>query len=161
MRTILKVLTQASYDRNVFLTYLNDEVIGINYHQGIDEIQYKYADADPSLTEIFIRYSQSNSSLTLEQHINDSIDLYQQAYIFQKHNLELPKGQKELIQKALAHYLEAYKMFNDCPTDNVQYTMFDLMQLQELFHYDVVIKLTKQDLEDFNGVNGFDLPIYN
>jgi hypothetical protein len=24
-----------------------------------------------------------------------------------------------------------------------------------------VIKLTKQDVEDFNGVNGFDLPTYN
>lgn len=160
MTTILKVLTQQDYDRNVFLTYIDDKVIGINYHQGIDKIDYTFADPNQSLTDIFLLYSQTYPSFSLKKQINESIALHQETFLLQRHNLDLPLGQKELIQKALAHYLDTYRMFNDCPTDNVQYTMFDLMQLQELFNYDVVIKLDKEDVDNFTAINGFDLPIY-
>ena len=42
--TILKVIKQEDYDRYVFLFYKNNEIIGINFHQGIDKIEYDFAD---------------------------------------------------------------------------------------------------------------------
>jgi hypothetical protein len=39
--TILKVVQQNDFDRYVFITYLRDEIIGLNFWQGIGKESYE------------------------------------------------------------------------------------------------------------------------
>ncbi len=161
METILKVVKQERFDRYVFLTYSDDKIIGLNYHQGIDKILYDWATPCPALTDIFERYAEKYTDLNWQDTVNDSIYLYEQAFLWQQTNIILPNSQKKIIQKALKYYLKQYKTFNQIPTDTEEYEMFDLMTLKALFNYDVEIKLNKNEAENFTQVNGIDLPNYN
>jgi len=161
METILKVVKQERFDRYVFLTYSDDKIIGLNYHQGIDKILYDWATPCPALTDIFERYAEKYTDLNWQDTVNDSIYLYEQAFLWQQTNIILPNSQKKIIQKALKYYLKQYKTFNQMPTDTEEYEMFDLMTLKALFNYDVEIKLNKNEAENFTQMNGIDLPNYN
>jgi len=161
METILKVVKQERFDRYVFLTYSDDKIIGLNYHQGIEKILYDWATPCPALTDIFERYAEKYTDLNWQDTVNDSIYLYEQAFLWQQTNIILPNSQKKIIQKALKYYLKQYKTFNQTPTDTEEYEMFDLMTLKALFNYDVEIKLNKNEVENFTQVNGIDLPNYN
>jgi hypothetical protein len=161
METILKVVKQERFDRYVFLTYSDDKIIGLNYHQGIDKILYDWATPCPALTDIFERYAEKYTDLNWQNTVNDSIYLYEQAFLWQQTNIILPNSQKKIIQKALKYYLKQYKTFNQIPTDTEEYEMFDLMTLKALFNYDVEIKLNKNEAENFTQMNGIDLPNYN
>jgi hypothetical protein len=84
---ILEVLEQKDFDRYVFITYKDSKIIGLNFHQGIGEIFYNdFAAPCIHLTEIFNRlcykYSQYNT-LSIEEKINKSINLYIAAFIIQ------------------------------------------------------------------------------
>lgn len=87
--TILKVLEQKDYDRYVFLTYANDEIIGLNFWQGIYRESFDRVMSDRGyqpcihLTEIYNRLVRNNKSETTEQRINKAISLYIQAFIIQ------------------------------------------------------------------------------
>jgi hypothetical protein len=161
METILKIVKQERFDRYVFLTYSDDKIIGLNYHQGIDKILYDWATPCPALTDIFERYAEKYTDLNWQDTVNDSIYLYEQAFLWQQTNIILPNSQKKIIQKALKYYLKQYKTFNQMPTDTEEYEMFDLMTLKALFNYDVEIKLNKNEAENFTQMNGIDLPNYN
>jgi hypothetical protein len=161
MQTITRVVKQQDYDRIVFITYSLNEVVGLNFHQGVDEVLYDWARPCPALTDIFERYSEKYFDLELETRINKSIELFQDAFIFQRQNVCLPDAQKKLIKKALEFYLNQYKTFNQVPTDTEGYEIFDLMTLQALCNYEVEIKLTEHEVENFTHANGIDLPIYN
>ena len=161
METILKVVKQERFDRYVFLTYSDNKIIGLNYHQGIDKILYEWATPCPALTDIFERYAEKYTDLNWQDTVNDSIYLYEQAFLWQQTNIILPNSQKKIIQKALKYYLKQYKTFNQIPTDTEEYEMFDLMTLKALFNYDVEIKLNKNEAENFTQMNGIDLPNYN
>jgi len=161
METILKVVKQERFDRYVFLTYSDNKIIGLNYHQGIDKILYDWATPCPALTDIFERYAEKYTDLNWQDTVNDSIYLYEQAFLWQQTNIILPNSQKKIIQKALKYYLKQYKTFNQIPTDTEEYEMFDLMTLKALFNYDVEIKLNKNEAENFTQMNGIDLPNYN
>ena len=161
METILKVVKQERFDRYVFLTYSDNKIIGLNYHQGIDKILYDWATPCPALTDIFERYAEKYTDLNWQDTVNDSIYLYEQAFLWQQTNIILPNSQKKIIQNALKYYLKQYKTFNQMPTDTEEYEMFDLMTLKALFNYDVEIKLNKNETENFTQMNGIDLPNYN
>lgn len=83
--TILKVIKQEDYDRYVFLFYKNNEIIGINFHQGIDKIEYDFAEPCPHLSEIFKRLTYHNdkyASTDWDVRVNKSIAIYIRAFIF-------------------------------------------------------------------------------
>jgi hypothetical protein len=160
MKTILKVVEQKEYDRYVFLTYSENEIIGLNYHQGLDEIKHHFAEPDPILSDIFKRYSEKYSNLDWKDRVNNSIELYQKAFVWQHTNIVLPNSQKKLIQKALEYYINQYKTFNQDPTQDEGYEIFDLITLQALFNYNIEIELNEHEVENFTHVNGVDLPKY-
>lgn len=87
--TILKVLEQKDYDRYVFLTYANDEIIGLNFWQGVYRESFYMVMSDRGyepcihLTEIYNRLLKNNKSETTKQRINKAISLYIQAFIIQ------------------------------------------------------------------------------
>lgn len=160
-KTILKVIEQKDYDRYVFLTYYNDEIVGLNFHQGIDEILFDFAKPCPALTDIFERYSEKYPELHWDQRVNKAIDLFEEAFIFQRKTISLPSGQKDIIREALNYYLDQYIKFNDLTTPKSNWRVHDLNTLIALMKYDVQIELTDTEIKDFSSKNGIDLPIYN
>ena len=165
-KTILKVVEQNHYDRYVFLTYHNEQIIGLNFHQGIGEIDYSFSAPCPKLTEIFDRYGSKYSHLDWDEKVNMAIDLYQEAFIFQRKAILLPKEQNDIIKNALEYYLDGllkftYEFDRDNKFDNGnQYKIHDLTTLIAFMGYDVKIDLTETDIKDFTSKNGIDLPIY-
>jgi hypothetical protein len=87
--TILQVLQQTDFDRYVYLTYLNDEIIGLNFWQGVDQRSYESVMNDKGyepcihLTDIFNRLKRNDKRATDEQRINKAIQLYINAFIMQ------------------------------------------------------------------------------
>jgi hypothetical protein len=160
-KTILKVIEQTDFDRYVFLTYNNEEVVGLNYHQGIGKICYDFSAPCPAVTDIFERYSEKNHEFNLVERVNKSIQLYEQSFIFQKESVVLRKGQTEIIKEALKYYLEQFKKFNELPTESEEYKIYDLTQLQALMNYDVKIELNSKEKEIYTIKNGIDFPMYN
>jgi hypothetical protein len=87
--TILKIVQQNEYDRYVFLTYENDEIIGLNFWQGLYKGSYECVMNDKGyepcihLTDIYNRLKISYESISQEERINKAIDLYTDAFIIQ------------------------------------------------------------------------------
>ena len=160
MKTVLKVIEQKEHDRYIFLTYSKNEIIGLNYHQGLDKIGHTYAEPDPELSNIFKRYSKKYADLDWKDRVNKSIELYQQAFLWQQTNIILPTSQKKIIQKSLEFYLNQYKKFNQDPTQNEGHEIFDIITLQALFNYNIEISLNEYEIENFTHINGVDLPKY-
>lgn len=147
--TILKIVQQNEYDRYVFITYLNHEIVGLNFWQGIDQKSYEIVMNDKGyepcihLTDIYNRLNIKYKELKDYERINKAIDLYTNAFIFQDDNIYLPTGQTELIKEALKYYYEQFKKFNSVPIETENYKMFDLMTLEALMNYPIKLQITQ------------------
>lgn len=57
MKADLKIFVKKDWDRVIFVHFnKNKEVVGINFHQGVDDIQMSYAESDPQLFNIFLYF---------------------------------------------------------------------------------------------------------
>jgi hypothetical protein len=84
--TILKAIKQSDFDRYVFITYLNDEIVGLNFHQGVEEIDPDFFVSCPHLTEIYkrlIKHKSIVNDLNQDETISKAIRLYVDAFILQ------------------------------------------------------------------------------
>ena len=161
METTLKVIKQQDYDRYVFATYDNDEITGLNFHQGCDEIMWDYKSPCPALTDIFRRLTDKSHIDSEEERINKAIDLFVNAFIFQdEYTHNIPSPQLALIQKALKYYVEQYNKFNSCPTDTEAYEIFDMNQLSAMMNYQISITISEEDKDNFAIKNKMDFPQY-
>jgi len=161
METILKVIKQQDYDRYVFATYHNNEIVGLNFHQGCDEILWDYKTPCLALTDIYNRLNSRRYIHSEEGLINKAIDLYIDAFIIQdEHSYNIPSPQLALIQKALKYYVEQSAKFNSCPTDTEAYELFDMNQLSAMMNYQVSIAISDKDRDTFATRHGVDFPIY-
>lgn len=156
METILEVVQQKDYDRNVFITYLNNEVKGINFHQGINEIQYDFSAPCEALTSIYNRLPNGG----MIDRINKAIDLYCDSFIHQKNNTYIPLHQRKLIQKALDFYISCSEKLNKDPNDEESFELFDIMQLSAMMNYDLVSSLTDEQCENFDSKHNVHYPEY-
>ena len=163
--TILKIVQQNDYDRYVFITYLKDEIVGLNFWQGIYTESYDRVMNDKGyepcihLTDIYNRLKIIYEAISIEERINKAIDLYTEAFIIQKDSIYLPTAQTELIKEALRYYYEQFKKFNSVPTDTENYKMFDLMTLEALMNY-IKVEITQTEKNKFSSKYGIDFPIY-
>lgn len=160
MNTILKVIEQREYDRNVFLTYENDQIIGINFHQGIGEILHDFMNPCPALTKFFECISMKMPSATLIERINLAIDIYFERIILENHVTTLPGSQKKIIQKALEFYISMSKKFNSLPTDTENFEMYDAEQLLAMMNYGVSVSLSQSEYSNFEEKHGISFPEY-
>lgn len=164
--TILKIVQQNEYDRYVFITYLNDEIVGLNFWQGIYTESYDRIMNDKGyepcihLTNIYNRLKKNDKAMNEEERINKAIDLYTEAFIFQNDSIYLPTGQTDIIKEALKYYYEQYKKFNSVPTDTENYKMFDLMTLEALMNYNIKVEISQTEKNKFSSKYGIDFPIY-
>jgi hypothetical protein len=83
---LLQVIKQEEYDRYVFLTYSNSEIVGLNFHQGIDKVDYSFAEPCVHLSEIFRRLTYDNKEYSItdwDERVNKAISLFENSFIFQ------------------------------------------------------------------------------
>jgi hypothetical protein len=158
MKTILRVLEQQEYDRTVFITYANDQVIGINFHQGIGEILHDFCKPSIALTDIYNRILDSDS---LSDRINKAIRLYSEAFLFQGETTLIPLHQRKLIQKALNFYIKCSDKINSEPTQQEQYDIYDMEQLGAMMNYDMSVSMSKDELYKFESKHDINFPNYN
>jgi hypothetical protein len=83
MEVVLKLIKQENFDRYIFVEYYNSEIIGLNFHQGLDKIIWDYKTPCPALSDIYERLNDKNHINLEEDRINKAISLYEQAFIFQ------------------------------------------------------------------------------
>lgn len=74
--------------------------------------------------------------------------------------VEIPKGQAELIKKALNFYLDTAKRFVRNPSDVDYWEQYDMMQLVHMMDYPVNIEISIMDRESFCKKHGVDFPKY-
>ncbi len=162
MSTILMVIEQKEFDRNVFITYSNDEIVGLNFHQGIGEILWDFSKPCPALTDIFERVTEQNQSMYFEDRINRAIRLYNDKFLNgDDYIVTLPIEQRDIIKKALDFYIQTSKKFNQVPTDTENFELYDAEQLSAMMNYDVAIRISKSDLDNFEINHGINFPEYN
>jgi hypothetical protein len=161
METILKVIKQEDFDRYVFATYSNNEIVGLNFHQGLDEILWDFKTPCQALTDIYIRLNNKRYINSEDDRINKAISLFEEAFIFQdEYKTNIPSTQLDLIKKALNYYVEQMNRFNSLPTDTEHYEMFDMKTLSSMMNYEISISISKNDKDNFASKNGMDFPIY-
>jgi hypothetical protein len=157
--SIFKIVEQKYFDRYLFINYLNDEIVGLDYMQGVGkeslEMIMKDGDFQPCapLTEIFKKLRGNMIKATDEERINRAIDLYNHAYIFQNDELYIKysddKKSKHLI--FLKGYLDAWeKLKETAPNENwidgansIYTTYCELHNLPKLCADDLIYELNK------------------
>ena len=157
--TILKVVQQNDFDRYVFITYKYDEIVGLNFWQGIGKESYENIMSDngfepcASLTEIFNRLKNNVLKLNDEERINKAIDLYIHAFIFQD-NEPLVKHAYDVKSKHLIFlegYIDAWERLKDTSPNedwiegaNAIYVAYcELHNLPKLCADDLIFELNK------------------
>ena len=79
MRKLSEILIDESENRNIFVSYNSDrEIDGLNFHQGIDEIDLDFMCSCKKLSTIYNHLDYHKTSCYDEQRrlIDDSIKLY-------------------------------------------------------------------------------------
>ena len=157
--TIFKILEQREYDRYVFINYVNDEISGLDFVQGVGKKELAYlmkeADFQPCdpLFQIFIRLKENMQSSTDEQRINRAIELYTHAFIFQDDELYI-KCSDDIKSKHIIFiqgYLKAWENLQETKPNeewiegaNAIYTSYcDLHNLPILCADDLLYELNK------------------
>jgi hypothetical protein len=157
--TILKVVQQNDFDRYVFLTYFKDEIIGLNFWQGIDQKSYECAMNDKvyepciHLTDIYNRLKRNDKGMSDEERINKAIHLYINAFIIQEDELLLTnfKGFKNDHLAFLEGYLNSWEALSETSKNddwiegaNAIYIAYcELNNLPKLSACDLIYELNK------------------
>lgn len=81
------IIVDKDYDRYVFVFYKDDKVVGLNFHQGLSDIDMNFNKPCTHLTELYRRlgskYVPSElRDLSEKEKINKAIDLYTESFIF-------------------------------------------------------------------------------
>jgi hypothetical protein len=110
MEQILKVLKNEEYDRYIFITYEEDNIVGLNFHQGIGAIDNYFVKPCPYTTETFMRMISNNPIFNKTEEeiyriINDAIEIVCQVITYKHVSFEdkLPpsKTYGEYLLKAM------------------------------------------------------------
>jgi hypothetical protein len=156
---VLKAIKQVDYDRVVFLTYTNSVLSGLNFHQGIDNLDYDFAKPNEALTNIYDRLGSPSDAFEIGR-INKAISLYCEAFIFQNDEpYTLDEYQRNLIKKALDYYVATSERFNQHPTQEEAYDIFDFMQLSAMMNYPIQVVISEEEKNAFSK-HGIDFPIH-
>ena len=79
-------MEQEYYDRYLFLSYEDGQIIGLNFHQGLgDPLDYYFATPCPHLTEIYKRLTYHNDKYKTKEwdiRVNKAISIYTMAFVF-------------------------------------------------------------------------------
>jgi hypothetical protein len=165
MKIVQKIVVQKNHDRYVFLTYQDEELIGLNFHMGVADRDFKsFIKPCENLTSIYHKQREKHydKNFSEKKLVNLSLKKYIKKYILtkEKRKVKIPKSQKELIQKAIEYYLKAYVEFNTNPGDAESHEIFDLKQLNAILNYKIIISINEEDIESFASNNGIDFPEY-
>lgn len=76
--------------------------------------------------------------------------------------IEIPKGQRDLIKKALSFYISSVENIGCSLRDNeeVHYTIFDMRQLRGMMDYPIHVDISEDEQILFTNKYGVDFPEY-
>ena len=164
MNTVVKIVKQEKFDRYVFLTYEEGQLIGLNFHQGLDEILYdSFNEPCLKLTKIYNKVCAKKLGRAYSENelVNLALKKYIKKYIIPKpKKIKIPNTQTRLIQKAIAYYVKGLREFQKEPNQDGLYDLFDLEQLKEMLNYDIHISITDIEKDNFSFAHGMDFPEY-
>jgi hypothetical protein len=163
MEKIIMQIKQIEHDRVVFVSYSENKIIGINFHQGCDQVDWSFKNPCPVLSKILEMFLENENLKTEEDKINRAIELYCNFFIFQdieKSKVIIPSAQLDLIKKALNYYIEQSEKFNITPNDIEAYEKFDMQTLSAMMNYEISISISDADKYWFASKNGIDFPTY-
>lgn len=160
MRTVTtkteKTIVQRDHDRIVFVWYENDEVVGINYHQGIDSIDLAFQEPDNEIMTMYRLAHRHKPELTDIELVNLAIRIHQDAWMsFDSKSYTLDTYSKGLIQTALQYYITSMHSFFGSNLDGDGDEAIDEFKvLSKLMEYNVTFttdlgKVTDLDLSKY------------
>ena len=156
---ILKVITQDDYDRVVFLTYEKNVLIGLNFHFDAEARHNEFIEPCERLTNIFNNLSNNLNAPEMDR-VNKSIEMFCDKYIFTKDKpYSLNDNQRELIKKALDYYIATSEKFNQKPSQEEAYAIFDMMQLSPMMNYPIQVEISEEEKKNFSK-HGIDFPLH-
>ena len=154
----LKVITQEDYDRVVFLTYEKNVLIGLNFHFDASAMHCEFIEPCERLTKIFNNLSNNLNAREMDR-VNKSIEMFCDKYIFTDKPYALNDNQRDLIKKALDYYVATSDTFNQHPTEEEAYNIFDMKQLSPMMNYPIQVVISEEEKIDFSKY-GIDFPIH-
>jgi hypothetical protein len=116
MRTVTtktqKTIVQRDHDRIVFVWYENDEVVGINYHQGVDSIDAVFQNPDSEIMTMYRLAHRHKPELSDIELVNLAIRMHQDAWMsFDSKSYTIDTYSRGLIQTALQYYVDSMRSF--------------------------------------------------
>ena len=90
MKEVFKIIEVKNSDRYIFITIDESRsnasaggIVGVNFHQGIGEINWSYKEPNIHLTEIWRRITLKLPNVDYYQLLDKACDLYVDAFIIQ------------------------------------------------------------------------------
>jgi len=77
-----------------------------------------------------------------------------------RNQVQIPKGQMDVVIKAMKFYIEISEKLNAHPTESEHYDIFDLNQLIAIFSYPISVSISKIEKDTFCRNHNVDFPIY-
>jgi len=111
METIIMQIKQIEHDRVVFASYSENKIIGINFHQGCDQVDWSFKNPCPILSKILEMFLENENLKTEEDKINKAIELYCNFFIFQ--DIEPP-----------SHIKQIYSLVNSSAREQINTTKY-------------------------------------
>lgn len=72
----------------------------------------------------------------------------------------IPKGQTEVIKKALKFYISTSQKFLQNLDEEMHHTLYDMEQLCAMMDYPISIAITEPEKQRFSANHGIDFPQY-
>jgi hypothetical protein len=117
MEQVLKVLKSEEYDRYIFITYEEDNIVGLNFHQGVDAIDNYFVKPCPYTTETFMRMISNNPIYNktedeIYQIMNDAIEIVCQVITYTYDSTEHKLPPSKLYGEYLDQVMNKFDISN-------------------------------------------------
>ena len=156
MRTVTtkteKTIVQKDHDRIVFVWYENDEVVGINYHQGIDSIDLAFQKPDNEIMTMYRLAHRHKPELSDIELVNLAIRIHQDAWMsFDSKSYTIDTYSRGLIREALQYYIMSMHSFFG---SHIGADYFDAInefkELSKLMEYNVTVTTDLGEVTDLD-----------
>ena len=163
MRTVTtkteKTIVQKDHDRIVFVWYENDEVVGINYHQGIDSIDLAFQKPDNEIMTMYRLAHRHKPELSDIELVNLAIRIHQDAWMsFDSKSYTIDTYSRGLIREALQYYIMSMHSFFG--SHRADYASFDFESIDEFKALSKLMEYNVTFTTDLGAVVDLDLSKY-
>ena len=156
MRTVTtktqKTIVQKDHDRIVFVWYENDEVVCINYHQGVDSIDAVFQNPDSEIMTMYRLAHRHKPELSDIELVNLAISMHQDAWMrFDSKSYTIDTYSRGLIREALQYYIMSMRSFFGGHLDaDGDEAISEFNALSKLMEYNVTVTTNLGEVIDLD-----------